>query len=138
MVTSMETIRARKSKSGEAFGRATSYFVVLFYAVLAVYYLSNFRFNVLGLGTILSFAVLLSVFEVLSVKRTATRVHTWLALLRFVFLFGMLVIDTLTAFQGATYVELSLGILPILLSYEIVLRRRYSLYPAQEARPRTP
>jgi len=131
----MESLRARKSKTGEAFGRATTYFLLLFYVALAAYYLSNFRFNVLALGTILSFAVLLSVFEVISAKKTATRVQIGTALLRFIFLFGVLAIDTLTAFQGASYIELSLGILPVLVCYELIHRRVTWAQFAQSTRP---
>ncbi|HYB75488.1 MAG TPA: hypothetical protein VEC08_00870 [Nitrososphaerales archaeon] len=131
----MESPRIRKSKMGEAFGKATTYFILLFYIALAGYYLSNFRFSVLALGTILSFAVLLSIFEVLSVKKTATKVQVRIALLRFAFLFGILAIDTLTAFQGASYVELSLGILPILVSYELIHRRLVIPISIQKAQP---
>jgi len=127
--------RVRKNKVGESFGKAATYFVALFYVFLGAYYLSDFRFNVLALGTILSFAVLLSVFEVLSVKKTATRAQVWTASIRSVSLFGVLVTDTLTAFQGTSYVELSLFIIPFLFSYEFVHRREYWSYPTQQTRP---
>lgn len=127
--------RVRKSKVGESFGKAATYFLVLFYVILAAYWLSGFRFNVLAMGSVLSFAVLLSVFEVLSVKKTATRAQVRTALLRSIFLFGLLAIDTLTAFQGVPYVELSIIILPVLLSYELVHRHGYGLSSTEKTPP---